>query len=82
MLNDVVIGAWRHGLDKIMLGQVEHVEQRRNTGFRLLPYESTVSELALILDAYDEIFEELLTAEPACCMMVEEEAEKAPRKNK
>lgn len=82
-MTDRVIGAWRNGLSVELYSQVEAVDERRDKGFRLLPYESTVSELSLLLDADDAFFEEILTSEPACCMEIEElheEAEKKTRK--
>lgn len=60
MANDLVAGAWRHGLDKKVLSEVEQVLARRDKGFLLLPYESTVARLSELLDGYDELAEELL----------------------
>ena len=62
-MNDVVAGAWRNGLDVKLRSEVEQVEARRDKGFLLLPYESTVARLAELLDAYDVLVEELLLAE-------------------
>ena len=58
---DVVVGAWRNALSKALASEVASVEERRDKGFRLLPYESTVSELALILDGYDAFAQDILT---------------------
>lgn len=59
MQNDVVVGAWREGLGDPSV--VEDVLKRRASGFRQFPYESTVVELADLLDGYDSFAEELLT---------------------
>ena len=60
MSRDVLIaGAWRHGLNDPTV--VAEVERRREAGFRQLPYESTVVELADLLDSYDHLTNELLT---------------------
>lgn len=70
---DVIAGAWRNGLDKALASQVQVVEERREKGFRQLPYESTVSELALMLDAYDALLNEILTE--SCCHVTRAELE-------
>jgi hypothetical protein len=59
-MNDVVIGAWREGLSKTMTLDIAAIEKRYNQGFRQLPFESTVMELVLILDAQDLMFSDLL----------------------
>ncbi len=60
-MNDVVIGAWRNGLTPTLASDVKVIEERREKGFRLLPYESTVSDLTLVLDGYDAFANETLT---------------------
>jgi hypothetical protein len=59
-MEDVVIGAWRNGLSPKMTADIAHIEDRYNKGFRQLPWESTVMELVLILDAQDLMFDDLL----------------------
>ena len=59
-MNDVVIGAWREGLDKTLTADIATIEKRYHQGFRQLPFESTVMELVLILDAQDLMFADLL----------------------
>lgn len=66
-MNDVIIGAWRNGLDKQMAADLEITEKRHAQGFRLLGFESTVLQLAQLLDAHDELFAELLTKECDTC---------------
>lgn len=66
-MTDLCVGNWHGGLDVALAGEVALIEQRRLQGFRLLPYESTVSELALLLDGYDAITEEILTEDCGCC---------------
>jgi hypothetical protein len=55
-LQDVCIGSWREGLNKAFASQVEQVEKNQKTGLRQLPYESTVFELARMLDLYEEFY--------------------------
>jgi hypothetical protein len=61
--NDLIVGAWRNGLSPTTAGFVEAAEKQRSQGFRLLPLASTVVELADLLDSYDSVGEELLTAD-------------------
>lgn len=62
--NDLVVGAWRNGLDPHVTGHlVKEAEKQRAAGFRLLPYISTVMELADLLDMYDEWAGDTLTTE-------------------
>jgi hypothetical protein len=59
-MNDLIVGAWRNGLDANTQGAVEGIEKRRAAGFRLLPNDSVVADLADMLDSYDSVAEELL----------------------
>jgi hypothetical protein len=59
-MNDVVIGAWREGLSKTIAADIAAIEKRYHQGFRQLPFESTVMDLVLILDAQDLMFADLL----------------------
>jgi hypothetical protein len=61
--NDLVVGAWRNGLNATTAGFVEAAEKQRAQGFRLLPLASTVVELCDLLDSYDNVGEELLLNE-------------------
>lgn len=65
-MNDLIVGAWRNGLDETTGGYVTDVEARKSKGFRQLPYESTVQELTELLDSYDELVSELLQADCEC----------------
>ncbi len=64
-MNDLVIGAWRNGITRQLAGDVATVEERLRQGFRLLPYESTVSDLTHLLDGYDAFAHALLYEDPA-----------------
>ncbi len=63
MENILTVGEWRESLDVGELGMVEEVEQRQKSGFRLLPYQSTVSRLIDLLDGYDYITSTFLMEE-------------------
>lgn len=62
--NDLVVGAWRNGLDQSRTGSVvKDMLQKEAAGFSMYPPESTVVELTKLLDAYDEFSEEMLVSE-------------------
>lgn len=63
MANDLVVGAWRNGLKDTTRKSVEEVMKRYNGGMRQLPYESTVAELAILLDGLDAFAADLLMSE-------------------
>jgi hypothetical protein len=72
-MNDVVIGAWREGLTKQNKEDIATIEKRYNQGFRLLPFESTVLDLVLTFDAYEEIANDLLMDCCTDCVLLEDE---------
>lgn len=63
MRNVLVVGAWRNGLSDGLASVVEEVLRRRDAGFRQLPYESSVTEMADLLTGYDELAADLLLNE-------------------
>lgn len=76
-MNDVVVGAWRNGLDERTALDIAEIEKRYAQGFRQLPYESTVMEMVLILDACDDAIADMMDfeCEESCSC-----AEKKPKK--
>ena len=55
-------GNWRGGVDRLYVAKIEEINKRHAAGFRLLPQEEHVPGLTGMLDAYDELVEELLTS--------------------
>lgn len=64
--NVLIAGAWRNGLHEHVKMQVEYCEKRKAAGFRQLPYESTVTELAELLDSADALAADLLNEQCEC----------------
>jgi hypothetical protein len=60
--NDLIVGAWRNGLEGSTAEFVAEVEDRRGKGFRQLYMESAVANLCDLLDSYDSVAQELLEA--------------------
>ncbi len=61
-MNDLIVGAWRNGVGSDVTDIVDEAYAKQKSGFRQFPNESTVRELAELLDSYDEVANELLTA--------------------
>jgi hypothetical protein len=65
---DVVIGAWREGLTKQRSEDIKAISERGNQGFRLAPFEATILELSMALDAYDVFLDDLyVDCDCDCC---------------
>jgi hypothetical protein len=57
---DLIVGAWRNALTTEDLSTVQAVEMRADQGFRLVPNESVLVQLAHALDGYDDFAASLL----------------------
>lgn len=60
---ETVVGAWREGLDEVQRRHLKGIEEHREKGFRLMPDVEMVAVLADMLDGYDELVSELLSAD-------------------
>lgn len=58
--NDLVVGAWRNGLEASVREYVQEAESRASKGFRQLYMEYAVIKLCQLLDGYDSVASELL----------------------
>ena len=72
---DLVVGNWRGGVDAKEVALIETTLQRDEQGFRLLPPESTVRNLARMLDAYDALMPEFLNQVDSLTLIGEATAE-------
>lgn len=59
-MSDLIVGAWRNGVDETTISAVEQAEAKEKSGFRLFPYELTAVTTARLLDAYDDFVCEIL----------------------
>lgn len=63
MENTLIVGEWRNSLDAGELQLIEEIDVMRDSGYRLLPYRSTVARLMDLLDGYDAITSSFLHEE-------------------
>lgn len=67
---DLVVGAWRNGIDEGVEQFVNEVTEREGKHFRTLPHEQTIATMRDLLDAYDELATELLNEETPEAVLV------------
>lgn len=53
----LVVGAWRNGISANTTSIVTQFEAKEKSGFRMLPEEEAILDLAQLLDGYDEFAE-------------------------
>jgi hypothetical protein len=72
--NTLIVGEWRNSLDAGELQLIEEIDVMRDSGYRLLPYRSTVARLMDLLDGYDAITSSFLHEENPAPTVVESPA--------